>query len=575
METSRVDDSIVSSAVQSDKSLTAASKASSDKGNNELFQLNQVWYRMPPSLSLVSKRTLTKGFFQQTQYPKASGQTVVLTVNSGEFYVATKTSYLVISCGVDLAQASSISSGLSANNTRLILAQGDILNLIDEVFFTSASGTEIAREQQKCLQSAVIQRAQFSPEYVDGGPGALSGFTKGSLARNYGYSGFPGDSTHDPVGIILRDQYYRDTTSSTTKFSFGNEDWGSVDLCYNSSSTAFPNPTSAKTFIIPMSRILGCFAPYMNVLFPAAALAGGQLTIRFKDFVESLTPTGSGVSTTGAATALCRAVDIKNIYVLWDSFQLNDSVLKRLNEVAAGSEGLSVMFDCWDWSRTQTSALSIEAQISQARSRITRGICIVRDSGQVTNPWANSLASEAAVNRTSVYKNPYLLNGSVTDVIPLVRDYQAQLGSLYFPQQPLSLPEEYMMNALYVLGKSFLDPLDTSAMSLDDFYGANGAGHFDSTGAINAPNYDTAYPFSGTIEPPWTMNYGMAMYGFLAERGQLLQLTGLPISNARLLRHKFTFNYDTASKSDRMIDTFTQYTRCMKVFLGGRVVMRE
>lgn len=574
-----MDNSIVSSSVQSDKSLSAASKASTDKGNNELFQLNQVFYRMPPSLSLVSKRCLTKGFFQQTQYPKCSGQTIVCTVNTGEFYTSTKTSYLVLQVGIDLAQT--ISGVTSAENVYCLLGQGDILNLIDEVFFTSASGTEVCREQNKCLQGALIHRAQFSQEYLNTG-GQLSGYPSGRLRKIYDGLGFIGRSTSGNTSLSCvfpeRDTFIVDSASGTASdYKF---DDGSVDLCYNETGSAPANPTSCKTFIIPMSRLLGCFAPYMNVLFPAAALAGGQLTIRFKDFTESLIASGKGVPNTAAAINLCRSVDIKNVYILWDSFQLNDSVLKRLNEVAAGSEGLSVMFDCWDWARTQTSSLSVEAQISQARSRITRSVCVIRDSGEITNPWANSLAAEASINRTAGYDNGYLLNGSSATVIPLVKDYQAQLGSLYFPQQPLTLPEEYLMNLLYVFGKNYLDMQDMSSVTLDDFFGVQGIGHFDNNGAILYPGANTSYVVTtqsnvGRPDVPWSQNYGMAMYGFTAERGQLLQLTGLPISNARLLRHKFTFNYDTKSKSDRIIDTFTQYTRCMKVFLGGRIVMRE
>lgn len=575
-----MDSSIVSASVQSDKSLSASKKDSTDKNNNELFQLNQVYYRMPPSLSLVSKRTLTKGFFQQTQYPKCSNGTIVMTVNTGEFYVSPKTSYLVIQCGIDLANYATI--GLtSPNNVYCLLGQGDIMNLIDEVFFTSASGTEICREQNKCMQSALIHRAQFSQEYLDTA-GQISGYPKGKLREiydRYGYSGHVAvgtDAKCESSVCPVRDSYILDNSSGDTKGYYCYN--GSVDLCYHEGGTDLNNKTSCPTFIVPMSRLLGCFAPYMNVLFPAAALAGGQLTIRFKNFTESLIATGASIPDTKTANALCGAVDIKNIYCLWDSFQLNDSVLKRLNEVAAGSEGLSVMFDCWDWARTQTSSLSVEAQISQARSRITRSLCIIRDSANLTNPWANSLAAEAAINRESGFINPYLLSGASTEAIPLVRDYQAQLGSLYFPQQPLVLPEEYVMNLYYILGKNYLDLQETSSVSMDDFYGVHGVNQYTVDGNINPPNWETKT--GGKSWPPapplsWSLNYGMAMYGFLAERGQLLQLTGLPISNARLLRHKFTFNYDTASKKDRVIDTFTQYTRCMKVFLGGRVVMRE
>lgn len=576
----KLDSSIVASSVQSDKAMQSAEKkGESGTGKDELFKLNQLWYKMSPSLSLVSKRTLTKGYFTQSSYPKITGRAMNLVVNTGEFYVNPKTSYLVIQCGINVRDTA---TGLGADkNAHALLGQGDILSLFDEIFFTSASGTEICRESAKHLNSAVIGRQMLSQEFINT-HGETSGFQGGTCKEAFDLKGWGGGGTGsrtDPILFPLRqktyDQLVPNTTPATTNTSYGTT-IGSVDLAYDPSSST--NPTDAPVFLVPMNKVLGCFNPYMSALFPASALAGGVLTIRVADLQATLAASGSGITNTTVAKSFLNALDVVSIYILWDSFQLNDSVLKRLNEVSASSEGLSVMFDTWDYSSTSTSGTAVEAQVSQAKSRVIRSVCVLRDSGEFENPYSLKLASEAAVRRTSGLENPYR-TGTV-GVIPLVAEYQAQLGSLYFPQQPLTTPEEMVMNAYYVFCKGTSDETDTSSLSKEDFYGALGINHFDSkTGTVISPNTGnySGNPaiYSISNAPPWSQNWGLATYGFLAERSCLLQLTGLPISNARLLRHKFRFNYGTTSGKNRQIDVFTQYTRVMKVFLGGRVVMRE
>lgn len=574
MEPGRLESGIVASSVQSDKAMASASKSSGMDGKDELFKLNQLWYKMPPSLSLVSKRTLTKGYFTQTSYPKCRSTVSQAVMNTGEFYVNPKTSYLVIQAGINVRDTA---AGLDPSNldAHALLGQGNIASLIDEVYFTSASGTEICREQDKGLQNAVITRAMTSQEFLNTN-GEVSGWAGGTLREAFDLKGWNGDgkgSYKDPIMYPIRNTSYTalhpNTTASTQNTSYGST-IGSVDLAYDG------NAVQAPVFIIPMDKVLSCFNPYMSALWPAAALAGGVLSIRWKNFSEALIANGNGLADTNAARNFLNALDVQQIYILWDSYQLNDSVLKRLNEVSSGAEGLSVMFDCWDWATTSTSSTAIEAQIAQAKSRILRSICIVRDSGEKSNPWANKLCSEPAIDRETGLTQGYSLSSGSK---PLVNTYQAQLGSLYFPQQPLTSPEEYVMNAYYTLCKGTCDETDPSSLTKDDFLGAYGHNHF-SSGAIVDPSAGTDYSGNPLIYttanlPPWTQNWGGAIYGFLAERSQLLQLTGLPISNARLLRHKFNFNYTTKSGKDRTIDTFTQYTRVMKVFLGGRVVMRE
>jgi hypothetical protein len=150
---------------------------------------------------------------------------------------------------------------------------------------------------------------------------------------------------------------------------------------------------------------------------------------------------------------------------------------------------------------------------------------------------------------------------------PTVTSFQSVLGSLFFPQQPHTTPKEYFWNALYIMGKSIPDKDMTASVTYEDFIGGMGAGVY-TEGVPNDPTIGSSYG-------AWLAPYGLAIYGMLAEKSQALQLSGLPISNARLLRHKFNFAFPTASGAERTISCFTEFTRLAKVYLGGRVVVRE
>lgn len=654
MDDSRLQNQVIATAVESGKAMGSAMKQEGkEEGLAELFKLNQVWYRMPPTLSLVSKRTITRCNFQQLTYPAPLSQAIASCIfNTGEFQISGKTSYLVIQAGIN-KQSTALTALFTGNAndadqkaqaraiTRAFLGQGGIMNIIEEVTFLSASGTEVDRQQNKGLQTSHVQRNRQSLDWYNS-IGESQGCPGGSFQDCYDGLGWPGAVQPLAAGAVVspwliptRGTHSTDwssawisqnqsatantlsiptTTFDSTKFS-GPAATGSVDVSYDPvyHATYNPFPGQAPTFVVPLSDVLGMFGPYMNALVPSQALAGGRLEIRFKNTSEALIASGPVFSVptaqndtafTGPSVANARTfldqLQIVNIYLLLDSFQLNEGTLSRLNEASAGNEGLSLMFDTWDWTQTPFASNSGEAQVSQARSRIIRSFCVIRNSTQMTHPFANSLASEAAINRPWGASKNYSLTAPQTagqGYQLLVNKYQAQMGSLYFPQQPLTTVEEYVMNSYYTWSRSYVDSAETNAISVSDFIGANGKDLYSTVdGTAKAPVADSKYadlgaqvpPFTApanttynqwrtfqTQSPPWAINWGSATYGFLAERSQLLQLSGLPISNARLLRHNFTFNYSPPTGTQRYVDCFTEYTRVMKVFLGGRVVMRE
>lgn len=593
-----VDSGIRQASVDSGRAMASSAKgAGGDTEDNELYKLNQVYYRSIPSLSTVTKRSVVRTNFQKTGYTGLSSQTIQCVINTGELFINGCQSFLVTQFGIDLSSlpATDLNYRAAANEPKTFdmhafLGPGGFASIIDEVWLTSASGTEICREQNKGLQIAHYLHNTLQPEYVRRN-GIVEGLPSPNVSDTFSGRGYCRDegavATADvSAGPVYnrRGAYYSGGATNAANGALAIQrpsilnDQGLCEVTYFSTTTQSYSASTAPYFAIPMSHLLGCFNPYMKVLFPGIALAGATLSIRIKNLVEPLIMTGAGFGHGGADAALAttRATNVANlaqinqIYINWDTYQMNDAVIKKVNEISAGTNGLTVMFDTFDWTVTQAAGTQVEAQVSQARSRIKMSFCVVRAGRSLTNPFIPSLCSEAGTLRKIGPNTAGTPDQQISDLwsttkVPTVVRYQAVLGSLYFPQQPLETLAEYYANQLYIFGKDYRDDTDVSCVSIEDLGGAQGNLVW-AAGNPTAPSSD----------PSWCFPYGMGVYGMTGERSSLLQLTGLTISNARLLRHQFTFDDDALpSTGNRQIDTFTQFTRQAKVFLGGRVVVRE
>lgn len=616
---SRVTGAMQSVGVESGRAMNSASKSQGDQdqGYSELYKLNQIWYRTPPQLSLVSKRTILQNQAQRVNYTQPTSDVITFIFNSGEYYVNMSTSYMYIELGYKAGFSGAGAAG-DWDDVMAYISQGNISTIFDEVVFTSASGTEIDREQNKGLFNATTFRWFKDQQYMDT-YGQAQGAPRGPYSKIYDACGPANDLVNLP-GLGPGNTFPRGGPA-INYFGYGLHSINVTPTLGGTSVTALAQ--GYPGFIIPMDQILGFFKPYMNVLMPAGALAGGRLELRLKNPSEWLQlahstnttghPAGTpAVNLTNLAANLTTGLIINRIYINFDAFQLNDAVIKRLVQIAAGEDGLTMMFDTYDFTPTTAVTLgTVEAQVTQARSRIVWSICVFRDDAVVNNPYVNSLAAEAASLRItqSIYPNQVAsavesltqLTGLISplsisqvfaiaavypayihELPPLPADptafiagqtswnqqvvasYQCQLGSLFFPQQPLTTLKEFYNNSIYVAGKSQTDSNNNCSVSYDDFIGGRGAGY--SNGVV---------PIVPTLGAAITYPYGCAFYGMLAEKSSLLGLSGLPIANSRLLRHKFIINFPTTSGSTRTINVFTKYTRVCKVFLGGRVVVRE
>lgn len=618
----RAKDAMQGVGVESGRSMASGLKSQDDpdKGYTELYKLNQVWYRTPPQLSLASKRTGLINQAQRYNYTNPTQDVITFIFNSGEYYVNPKTSYLYFEIGYN--------SQVAFSQVQAYISQGNIMSIFDEIVFMSSSGTEINREQNKGLNSAAKWRWTHDQQYIDT-YGQVQGAALGPYSRIYDGNGPSGQNPNlpglGPGGATLP----KGGTGGRAFFGYGLHNINSMPNLSTASGLLPFTGLGYASFIIPLNQILGCFMPYMDCLLPAGLLAGGRLEMRLKnplEFLQITVPTSPVATSTAALASMVAnsssALTINKIYINFDAFQLSDAVIKRLVEVAATSEGLTMMFDTYDYTPTPQVGTGVaEASVTQARSRIVRSWCMLRENANETNPYVNSLASEAAVIRTTQSILPgqaatgapsadYVPGGMNTMLItattgvadavanyvgeyvtlktpfpadpnflanqtvwgqPVVATYQAQLGSLFFPQQPITTTAEQYTNALFMFCKSQIDQKDNCAVTYEDFLGGRGI----NSSATTSPWAPIIPTQANAIVAPIVFPYGCALYGMLAEKSSILQLSGLPISNSRLLRHKFTITFPTQSGSPRTIHVFTEYTRVIKVFLGGRVVVRE
>lgn len=557
-DTKNLENTMAGVAVQSQTALRAGLKSSTGE-YDELLEVNQLNFAVPPSLSVVSKRTMIQNNFMQTSYlNQPQNTTMTLIFNTGEFYVQAATSFIQIEIGIDSTVGTTdldIAGDTVVGTTEPVrtdpelaydIPDGNVLSIVEEVVLTTASGTEVCREQKKGLNSTASFPFMYGDEYKSS-IGTGEGYSWKASQYDGSYRTWPPGQKSLPVGG--RNQRNFNCQTADGVFQRG------------------------IVLFIPLTQLAGVFNPYNKALIPASLLSGGRLDIRLSDprLVFRARGTDATPNNVAAISAdLANNYKVKNIALMLDCFQLGDGVLKRLNEISAGATGLNFLFDTYDWSQTNTTQASVECQVSQARSRIINSFCVVQLPGFFTNPYADKLASEAAIRRVSGYQQ-LLHPENVT-----VTNYQAILGSLYFPQQPLTSFRDYLENSYYIWNKSLTDCERNSDVADEDFAGADGNMMTTAVPDFTGNNRGV-YPVGGYVADTtplsamWQPNYGRAIYGMTAERSSYLQLSGIPISNARLLRHRFNF----ATATTRQISIFTSFSRIVRVYLGGRVLVRE
>ena len=326
-------------------------------------------------------------------------------------------------------------------------------------------------------------------------------------------------------------------------------------------------------FSIPLYLLTEFFG--YGRLMPAMVLAGMRIELEWEDPAVAFQAFEIGGD--GAASESINGYTIVNPYISVRAIQLTDGSQRALNEMSAVN-GLEIVY-C-DWERTEVSADTnrFHTEVRKAASRALKAFASVR-----TN---HAASDEGKADSFS------------TEAWDAVR-WQWQLGSLYFPQQPISndeprliLPETYK-HTLVACNTYKPDVSSRSAVNFRDNanYLQQNIAEISTDPAVVADvidnlRFDTPLgkSYTDNLTTPWsepantrlgtaasnagrlgTFCNGRSTVAVTLERSDLFNLTGVPINNARVLALQIEF----LTTVSRKMTIFLKYVRLARVFLNN------
>lgn len=327
------------------------------------------------------------------------------------------------------------------------LDSGSAVNFIDNVTVNSLQGTEVDRVEGVNVYQRNADRYEYSQDYINN------------------------------IGSVVG---YKSTEVGAT----------------NVSNVVTLTP---QRYCIPLSKLCGMCNT--GVLIPSA-LAGG---LRFEIKLASL-----GTALKNGATPPT-GYTITNVNMMLDSYQLADSIQKRLMMESA-STGLEFFYETYDRTRHNiASSNKANITVRKAVSRALSAFAVTRLTADTSDQTKDSMASET--NK--------------------VAGFFWRLGSLNFPNQRLTSKQEQYFYAQYSMNK-LLHPHKNNSISLQDFLADEG------------------------------------LIAVTLERSSVLSLSGLPVNNSRTLQVEI--DYDDAQSRD--IDVYMKYLQLARVF-PNNVLVKE
>jgi hypothetical protein len=346
---------------------------------------------------------------------------------------------------------------------------------------------------------------------------------------------------------------------------------------HNHSTTFFSIPLSALSELFGYGRLL-----------PPMLLSGLRLSFTWTDPEKAFVHTNK-IATTGALPAdLADAFEdsitsykIINPYLSMYAVQLTDGVQRALNEMSAVN-GLEIVY-C-DWEPTQASyekmdgTRTVQLEVRKAASRALKAFAITRNTYAI-----NAIDHDSYASEQWAYKR-----------------WQWQLGSLYFPQQPIVSSTEGSGTTEQKVANSIPESYKHSLIAFGAYKGhstgATACVPLRSTDDVLQNNYETlvytsnsspyaqaANSFIGVIAGGLansngkygTYANGLSVLGVLLERSDLFNLSGVPINNSRVLSARIEYENGTIGVAPdprvtgRTLTVFLKYVRLARVFLNN------
>ena len=331
--------------------------------------------------------------------------------------------------------------------------------------------------------------------------------------------------------------------------------------------------------IIPMYVLSPLFA--YGRLLPAMLMSGMRIEIEWEDKVKPYVAYQIGGTavrdlSTGGNGELT-AYTIENPYFSLDSVQLSDSIQRALNELSA-LKGLEIVY-C-DWERTT---------VDRSDSLPTVNIEVRKSCSRALKAFARVRATSGAIATTTPQPDAKKDSFRAEQDFPFT-EYQWQLGSLYFPHQPVKGDTAYDCGVeSYAHTLAACDKFNgDNRQPLLSLYGGGGphgstyinnqdatTGNAEAKPGLNAAStfgYHASYLFDSHV------------LGVTLERSTMFNLAGVPVNNSRVL--SLRAKMQTASSGEiqsgvdtaatvltaapyRRIDVFLKYVKLARVFLNN------
>ena len=496
---------------------------------SSLLEVNRLDFRLPPSLSIATSRSMKVYRSQQSSYI-AGGQQLQFTLSSGSTYVDFMNSFLKFTVKLPDVIGAAVKPKMPPHC--------GWANMIQQIRIVHSSGVELDRINTgvgEWLQIMNYYDRSADTRKVVGGLYDLNDTSRPSplvnsnsaLARAkeglnvpYDAAAYHGDSMLTGAGQVM-------------------------DISFRPEGKEFP-------VCIPLSQLLGFFN--VDLLAPSFLSAGLQIHIDMYSpehfFVCGTDNRGNYTGANGWPSA-DGDVKIVNPEMHLETFTLTDSIVRKLSQISASS-GLEWYFDAVHTMSGGGSEGDYSMQISRALSRANNVIVKTRTKSYIGDTFRDSFGSQPwvlPVNEGGGTSTNDLSTGDAT-INGAMNNFQVQLGAQYIPSKSLSQKKEFIHSAL----KTF--------------------SQFRRSDEIGGPD-DTQFSGFRTTrntvkETPNKYMHGLAISAVPLESSSTLQQSGAAISAQRTA--VVNMGWVGGGGTARQVDCFVVYSKLATLFLDSVVV---
>jgi len=267
------------------------------------------------------------------------------------------------------------------------------------------------------------------------------------------------------------------------------------------------NAGSSKRVAIPMHVLCGLFS--VDYLLPSMLCSGMRLELEFENAHDAL------ISTSGTTV---NDYSISDIYLSCDSYQLTDAVSREIN-TAASTSGLEVVYSTWH--NTQSSRINTGVTNIESRKAVSRAL----QAFLVERP-------------TTTQSNISSFQDSKIDTSTGITEFQARLGNIYLPNSSIKGAKPLNVHAeLYSMSTLGFKALGSYRSGITTVHNTS-VGDFRHSPVVCVD----------------------------LERTAPMSLSGVPISNSRVLAFNITYKDTDSSKR---IDMYLKHVSLARVFLSN------